>query len=86
MNVAAQQALPPSVCLLRNLGAAKKGSVKLSTIFKKNYNVSVLSLARGFLFGSRDLWFEVGQNYFFSCPHLSLLRNPAPLPYHSYNL
>ncbi|CAN0379464.1 unnamed protein product, partial [Discosporangium mesarthrocarpum] len=29
------------------------------SIFKKNHNMNILSLARFFLFGSRDMWFEV---------------------------
>lgn len=34
-------------------------------IFKKPWNINVLSLARFFLFGSRDVWFEVAAPLFF---------------------
>jgi hypothetical protein len=43
---------------------ARKENVKLSTLFKQAYNVNVLSLARFFLFGSRDTWFEVPLPFF----------------------
>lgn len=29
-------------------------------LFRKGHNVNVLSAARFFLFGSRDVWFEIG--------------------------
>ncbi|KAK9797051.1 hypothetical protein WJX73_008033 [Symbiochloris irregularis] len=51
------------------LGRAGKKNAKLSEVFSVNYNIGVLSIARFFLFASRDLWFEVTLPYF--------LRNPA---------
>jgi hypothetical protein len=43
---------------------ARKENIKLSSLFKQAYNVNVLSLARFFLFGSRDAWFEVPLPFF----------------------
>jgi len=43
----------------------KKTSVATCQVFKKGWNVNVLSLARVFLFGARDVWFEVPLPYFF---------------------
>ncbi|XP_077984814.1 uncharacterized protein LOC144439401 [Glandiceps talaboti] len=58
-------ALPLAVCgLTSELGRTRKENIKLKSIFKKNYNVNTLSLARFFLFGSRDLWFEVPLPFF----------------------
>ncbi|XP_070572795.1 uncharacterized protein [Ptychodera flava] len=58
-------ALPFAVFgLSKELGRTRKENIKLKTIFKKNYNVNVLSLARFFLFGSRDMWFEVPLPFF----------------------
>ena len=53
--------IPPAVLLLpRTMGkSTSRQPVTLKQIFKKNYNLNVLSLARFFLFGSRDMWFEV---------------------------
>jgi MFS family permease len=46
--------------LSKDLGTAKKKSASLREIFVfDNYNLNVLSLARLFLFASRDFWFEV---------------------------
>ena len=46
--------------LSKDLGTAKKKSASLKEIFVfDNYNLNVLSLARLFLFASRDFWFEV---------------------------
>ncbi|RIA97199.1 major facilitator superfamily protein [Glomus cerebriforme] len=43
-----------------NLAVSKsKKKLTLKEIFDKGRNVNILSLARMFLFGSRDLWFEV---------------------------
>jgi len=44
--------------------AAKKPATLQQILFNKNYNLNVLSLARCFLFGSRDLWFEVPLPFF----------------------
>ena len=49
----------PLFALKSDLGRVAKKNITLSAVFQKNFNVSVLSLARAFLFGSRDLWFEV---------------------------
>ena len=44
----------------KDLGTAKKKNSSLKEIFKlDNFNLNVLSLARLFLFASRDFWFEV---------------------------
>jgi len=44
----------------KNLGTAKKKNSSLKEIFVlDNFNLNVLSLARSFLFASRDFWFEV---------------------------
>ncbi|KAJ1634986.1 major facilitator superfamily domain-containing protein [Pavlovales sp. CCMP2436] len=49
----------------KNLGTAKKKPAKLRQILlNPNYNLNMLSLARCFLFGSRDLWFEVPLPFF----------------------
>ena len=55
--------------LSNELGRARKENVKFSQLFKNKYNINVLSLSRVFLFGSRDLWFEVPLPFF--------LRDPA---------
>eukprot|EP00889_Picochlorum_renovo_P001932 jgi/Picre1/28962/NNA_004356.t1 len=54
--------------LSNELGRARKENVKFSQLFKNKYNINILSLSRVFLFGSRDLWFEVPLPFF--------LRNP----------
>lgn len=53
--------IPPAVFLLpQGMGKSKnRQPVTLKQVFKKNYNLNVLSLARMFLFGSRDIWFEI---------------------------
>lgn len=43
---------------------ARKENINLATLFKQRYNVNVLSVARFFLFGSRDMWFEVPLPFF----------------------
>jgi predicted MFS family arabinose efflux permease len=48
-----------TVALPRELGKAK-GKAKFSHMFSKNRSVNVLSAARFFLFGARDIWFVVG--------------------------
>ncbi|WIA38671.1 hypothetical protein OEZ86_001977 [Tetradesmus obliquus] len=58
-------AMPWAVVGLSNqLGRARKENIKLSVLFKQAYNVNVLSVARFFLFGSRDMWFEVPLPFF----------------------
>ncbi|KAI9003227.1 major facilitator superfamily domain-containing protein [Gaertneriomyces semiglobifer] len=52
--------LPMCFRLEATLGVSKtQQKLTLRQIFDKGYSVNVLSLARIFLFGSRDLWFEV---------------------------
>lgn len=48
-----------AVGLSNSLGRARKENITLSTLLLQRYNVNVLSAARFFLFGSRDMWFEV---------------------------
>lgn len=58
-------AMPWAIVGLSNqLGRARKENIKLSAIFRQHYNVNVLSVARFFLFGSRDMWFEVPLPFF----------------------
>jgi len=42
-----------------------KNTIVSCKVFKKGWNVNVLSLARVFLFGARDVWFEIPLPYFF---------------------
>ncbi|KAI8824773.1 major facilitator superfamily domain-containing protein [Fimicolochytrium jonesii] len=52
--------IPGCLRLDHDLGRSKTaGRLTLRKIFDKGYAVNMLSLARMFLFGSRDLWFEV---------------------------
>ena len=53
------------VVLPRELGKAKS-KAKFSTLLSKNRNINVLSAARFFLFGSRDIWFVVAVPVFLS--------------------
>eukprot|EP00903_Cladosiphon_okamuranus_P018339 g16871.t1 len=43
-----------------DLGVSTGPSVSWNGLFRKDHNVNVLSAARFFLFGSRDVWLEVG--------------------------
>lgn len=53
----------------RNLGTAKKKNASWSEIFAlNNPNLNWLSLARLFLFASRDFWFEVPLPFFLRSP------------------
>ena len=55
--------------LHKDLGTAKKKDATLAEIFKwENTNLTVLSLARLFLFASRDFWFEVPLPFFLRSP------------------
>ena len=47
------------VSLPRDIGMAKK-KTKFSAILSKSRDINLLSAARMFLFGSRDIWFVVG--------------------------
>ena len=59
----------------KDLGTAKKKNSSLKEIFKlDNFNLNVLSLARLFLFASRDFWFEVPVSVCIKCICLSYLR------------
>jgi len=52
------------------LGTAKKSNAKWHDVFKlDNHNLNVLSLARLFLFASRDFWFEVPLPFFLRSPN-----------------
>ena len=44
----------------RDLGVSVGTSTDWNRLFRKGRNVNVLSAARFFLFGSRDVWFEIG--------------------------
>ncbi|KAG1676174.1 hypothetical protein FOA52_005015 [Chlamydomonas sp. UWO 241] len=50
--------------LSNQLGRTRKENLTLAVIFRQSYNVNVLSISRFFLFGSRDLWFEVPLPFF----------------------
>eukprot|EP00198_Chlamydomonas_reinhardtii_P012711 XP_001702048.1 predicted protein [Chlamydomonas reinhardtii] len=50
--------------LSEQLGRARKENLTLAKIFKQPYNINVLSVSRYFLFGSRDMWFEVPLPFF----------------------
>lgn len=52
------------ISLDHRIGRAKKENATLSQIFTKNPQINYLSLSRVFLFGSRDLWFEVVLPFF----------------------
>lgn len=51
--------------LPKDIGMAKK-KTKFSAIFSKSRDINLLSAARLFLFGSRDIWFVVGLPVFLS--------------------
>jgi len=54
----------------KNLGTAKKRNSSLKEIFVlDNFNLNVLSLARLFLFASRDFWFEVPLPFYLRSPN-----------------
>ncbi|PNH09690.1 hypothetical protein TSOC_003673, partial [Tetrabaena socialis] len=53
-----------AVGLSSQLGRARKENLTLARIFKQPYNINVLSVSRYFLFGSRDMWFEVPLPFF----------------------
>jgi MFS family permease len=54
--------------LSNNLGRARKENITISQLFNNKHNVNILSLSRIFLFGSRDLWFEVPLPFFLRSP------------------
>ena len=47
------------VCLKQDLGKSKQ-KVRFTQLFSKSREINLLSAARFFLFGSRDIWFVVG--------------------------
>jgi len=53
------------ISLPKEIGMAKK-KTKFSAILSKSRNINLLSAARLFLFGSRDIWFVVGLPVFLS--------------------
>jgi predicted MFS family arabinose efflux permease len=60
MALALAVVLATAVTMLRqDLGKAKT-KAKLKSVFSKSASINVLSAARFFLFGSRDVWFAVG--------------------------
>ncbi|KAL9183795.1 hypothetical protein ACHAXT_004651 [Thalassiosira profunda] len=60
--------------LSKDLGTAKKKNSSLKEIFVfDNYNLNVLSLARLFLFASRDFWFEVPLPFYLRSPNCNEL-------------
>lgn len=44
----------------RGLGQAKAEKIDWGGLYRKGRHVNLLSAARFFLFGSRDVWFEIG--------------------------
>jgi len=60
--------------LSKDLGQAKKKNSSLREIFVlDNWNLNYLSLARLFLFASRDFWFEVPLPFYLRSPNCSAL-------------
>lgn len=58
----------------KDLGTAKKKNSSLKEIFVfDNFNLNVLSLARLFLFASRDFWFEVPLPFYLRSPDCQAL-------------
>ncbi|KIZ03603.1 major facilitator transporter [Monoraphidium neglectum] len=53
-----------AVGLSNQLGRARKENITLRTLLLQRHNVNVLSAARFFLFGCRDMWFEVPLPFF----------------------
>lgn len=62
-----------AVGLSNQLGRARKENITLRTLLLQRHNVNVLSAARFFLFGCRDMWFEVR-------PRARSQPQPAPFP------
>ena len=70
MMVLVVLAIPWAVLGLdKSLGTAKKKNAHWKEIFNfDNHNLNWLSLARMFLFASRDFWFEVPLPFFLRAP------------------
>ncbi len=47
------------ISLPKNLGRSKE-KIAFTSLFSKSKSINILSLARFFLFGSRDIWFVIG--------------------------
>ena len=63
------------MCLTNELGTAKSKNVTLrQVIFTGNENLNWLSLACLFLFGSRDMWFEVHFPFYLRSPPCPLVH------------
>jgi len=63
----------------KDLGTTKTKNASLKEIFKlDNYNLNVLSLARLFLFASRDFWFEVPLPFYLRSPNCNELGPDYP--------
>jgi hypothetical protein len=73
-------ALPFAVLGLdKGLGTAKKSNANFKEIFKlNNRNLNYLSLARMFLFASRDFWFEVPLPFYLRSPRCDELGMNYP--------
>jgi hypothetical protein len=54
--------------LTTQLGRVASKNITLAAVFKQSDNINYLSLARLFLFGSRDLWFEVPLPFYLRSP------------------
>lgn len=54
--------------LSNTLGRARRENIAFSQLFNNSHNINVLSLSRVFLFGSRDMWFEVPLPFFLRDP------------------
>lgn len=72
-------ALPwPILGLSNSLGKTRKENAKWSDVLStKNRNLNILSLARLFLFASRDFWFEVPLPFFLRSPSCQGLGDPC---------
>ena len=65
MLVLVAVALPFAIFGLEyQLGRMERKNITFRQVFAMNYNICTLSIARFFLFASRDLWFEVTLPYF----------------------
>jgi len=67
-----------AVGLSNDLGTAKSKNATLrEALFSGNHNLNYLSLARLFLFASRDLWFEVPLPFYLRAPPCEALGLPC---------
>jgi hypothetical protein len=57
----------PLLVMDNDLGRGNKKTARFSMeVFRKPHNVNILSLARFFLFGARDVWYEIAAPIFLS--------------------